>query len=508
MMMPQTISWEPEETGLIPYLVEGKRRRKVTWTPQSGSQFAFLRCPVPEALYEGTRGPGKTDAMLVDFAQHTGQGYGAEWRGILFRRTYKELEDVINKSTKLFAIIFPEAKYNSSSHEWKWPTGEVLLFRYFEHERDYWSYHGHAYPWIGWEELCTWPSDSCYKSMFSCNRSTVPGIPLKVRSTANPYGPGHNWVKARWNLPIGGGRTVGKVIRGAVNPDGSRQPDRVAIHGRLTENRVLLHADPGYLPRLRESARNPAELKAWVHGDWNIVAGGMFDDVWKPEVHVIPDFPFDLIPKGWYIDRSYDHGQSAPFSVGWWARSNGEPIEYKGKEYGAIPGDMFRIAEWYGCRSGRPNEGVNMLATKIADGIVERENRWELKVKAGPADNQIYTENASGGTSVADDMKDHGVRWTKSDKGPGSRVQGWQQVRKYLENAIPPEKGVREAPGLFIMQKCDAFQTTVPVLPRDDKNLDDVDTDAEDHVGDEVRYRLRRKKKSVAFGGVTTVEVN
>jgi hypothetical protein len=225
----QTLVWEETEEGLAPALIEGKRKRSVVWAPQPGSQTAFLSCPVFECLYEGTRGPGKTDALLMDFLQHVGHGWGAEWRGVLFRRTYPQLQDVIDKSLKWFKRIFPTAQYNRSEHYWTFPDGEQLFLRHFERDSDYWKYHGHAYPWQGWEELTTWPDSSCYTSMFSCARSSVVGIPIKVRATTNPYGVGHNWVKSRWRLPIPRGCTVGSVIRDSRDREGNLELPRVAI---------------------------------------------------------------------------------------------------------------------------------------------------------------------------------------------------------------------------------------------------------------------------------------
>lgn len=496
-----TLVWEPTTSGLSPVYVDGPVRREVAWAPQPGSQTAFLTCPVTEVLFEGTRGNGKTDAILMDYAQFVGQGYKNEWRGILFRRTYKELEDLINKSLKWIPRIFPTAQYNSSSHTWKFHNGETLLFRYFENERDYWGYHGHAFPWIGWEELCLWPDDRCYRSMFSCARSPHPNIPIRIRATANPYGPGHNWVKNRFKLP---GHSM-RVIYGEQNADGTKQPDRVSIRGDLRENKVLLHADPNYMNRLTEAARNQSELRAWTKGDWNIVAGGMFDDVYDADIHIVPTPSADLIPASWLINRSYDHGQSKPFSVGWWAESSGEPFEYMGHMYGACRGDVYRIREWYGCHKTRINEGLNLIATRIAEGILEREIGWRLegRVKAGPADTQIYTTDASGGKSVAKDMAAVGVNWVRANKGPGSRILGWQQVRAYLENAKNPQ---RERPGLFICDSCTEWQRTVPVLSRDDANIDDVDSESEDHIGDEMRYRLFKEERVIRIGLPTLVE--
>ncbi len=348
--------------------------------------------------------------------------------------------------------------------------------------------------WQGWEELCTWPNDQCYKRMFSCARTTNPKVPIRIRSTANPYGVGHNWVKKRWNLPVLANRLYGEVQRFKL-PGADSEIARVAIHGELAENKLLLHADPSYVSRLRESARNEQELRAWLYGDWNIVAGGMFDDVWSPSHHILPDFDLTRIPKTWRIDRSYDHGQSKPFSVGWWAESNGEPIEVEGQWIGKVQGDLIRISEWYGWDGKRDNEGLRLTSPEIARGIVEHEKEMGIhsRVKAGAADSSIF-DNYEGNKSVAGDMRRFGVRWEPIDKGPGSRKQGWEQMRKMLRAAIPIE-GIREEPGLFILENCKQFQRTVPVLPRSDRDLDDVDTEAEDHVGDEVRYRLRVKRR-------------
>lgn len=493
----QQVEWINTEAGLKPFVVTPHSKTEAIWAPQPGSQEAFMECPVFECLYTGTRGPGKTDALLMDFAQDVGKGWGSDWRGILFRKTYPELADVIEKSKKWFPRIWPGASFNEAKTIWKWPTGETLLFRHFSKVDDYWHYHGHAYPWIAWEELTTWADDQCYKRMFSCARSTAVGMPIKVRATTNPYGVGHNWVKARYRLPIPHNRMVGDVLKNVRDREGNIEPPRVAIHGDLAENQILLTANPDYIQRLRAAARNPSEKKAWEFGSWDIVAGGMFDDLWEPKWHVAPNFPFKKIPKGWRLNRSYDHGQSKPFSVGWWAESNGETFRHLGRTYGAVPGDLIRIAEWYGW-SGKANEGIRMLSKNIARGILDREDDMGIRgrVKIGPADNSIF-DDFEEGKSVAGDMATVGVRWERVDKGQGSRKQGWEQLRKLLAQALPVRNGIREQPGIFVCERCEQFMRTFPVLPRSDKDLDDVDTDAEDHIGDEIRYRCRERIKAV-----------
>lgn len=503
MTTQENITWRTTEDGLRAF-VKDKRGRDVeaVWAPQAGSQDLFLRCPIYEVLYEGTRGPGKTDALLMDFAQDVGKGWGEDWVGILFRLTFPQLRDVIDKSKKWFPRLFPGAVFiESGTPHWKFPDGEKLIFSYMSKPKDYDNYHGHAYPWIAFEELTRWPSPECYTRMMSCSRSSRKGIPIRVRATTNPYGIGHNWVKKRFRLPCKPRHIKGEVIRDDIDADTGRPlPTRVAIHGELSENKILLEADPSYVEKLIAASRNDAELRAWLYGDWDITAGGMFDDIW-PTVRdkvVVPRF---TIPRSWRIDRAFDWGSARPFSVGWWAESDGS--DYKdasGKWRSSRPGDLFRIAEWYGW-SGTENEGVKMLATEISKGIIEREVKMGIhdRVKAGPADNSIFDQDASSTDSVASKMEESvrlddgavydGIEWDRSDKRPGSRKQGWEAMRTRLK-AVECE-GPREEAGIFVFDNCEQWLRTVPTLPRSEKDPDDVDTDAEDHIGDETRYRVR-----------------
>jgi len=492
----------------------------IVWVPQPGSQPIYLGCPIFEAMLEGTRGPGKTDTLLMDFLQHVGVGWGPEWKGILFRQSYPQLSDVISKTQKWFKRIFPSADYNQVKTTWTFPDGEQLLLRHMKDPDTYWNYHGHAYPWIGWEELTNWADDKCYKVMMSCCRSTVgPDLkdkfgrmmPRKYRSTTNPYGRGHNWVKKRWKLP----QMRGIVLRNEVGLDGSLEPPRIAIHGHISENKILLEADPDYIQRIRASASNPAQAEAWLEGSWDITSGGMFDDLWDPRTHIVDAFK---IPKTWKITRSFDWGSSRPFSVGWWARSDGsDVILLDGRKRRTVRGDLFRINEWYGT-NGQANEGIKLSSQGIAKGIIVREIQMGLRTKAGivtrvkpgAADSAIWNDGDGGGApSIAKKMaqvqdvngiKMPGVTFVRADKRPGSRHIGWQSIRDMLEDAIPPKNGVREKPGLFIFRNCESWIEHVPPLPRDEKDPDDVDTDTEDHIGDETRYEVMTTNRTSRSG--------
>ena len=452
---------------------EIKAEPKVIWQPHPGSQELFLSSPIYETLYEGTRGPGKTDALLMDFAQFVGRGYQTEWKGILFRREYKEFDDIVEKSRKWFPRIFPGAKFIASKGDYKWifPDGEKLFFRTAKKASDYDSYHGHGYPWIGWEELTSWPSDDLCIAMLSICRSAHPGMPRHYRATCNPWGVGHHWVKARFISPM---------PRGVVIED-EQGRERVAIHGEIWENSHLLENDPEYLKNLK--AQTGAKRQAWLLGDWDIVAGGMFGDVWNPKRHIIQ--PFD-VPRTWRIDRSFDWGSARPYSVGWWAESDGCDIEMPdGSTKSTQRGDLYRIAELYGW-TGKPNEGTRELAVEVARKIKTYEANLRRRVWPGPADSMIF--DTDNGKCIADDMANLGISWRRADKRPGSRINGWEILREKMKNTLSGE-----GPGLYVFDTCRQFIRTVPVLPRDENKPDDVDTEAEDHVADEVRYRVLAK---------------
>jgi len=486
------------------------------WKPLEGSQALAICCPANHILYEGTRGPGKTDSQIMYFRRFVGKGYGQFWRGVIYDREYKNLDDLIAKSRRWFPLFKDGAKFISSTSQlkWVWPTGEELWFRVVKTEQDYWKYHGQEFPFIGWNELTKHPNSNLYDAMMSCNRSSflplehsprneetgeidnpLPEIPLVVFSTTNPFGVGHNWVKQRFIDPAGPGQLV-RITRNVFNPRTGKREDitktQVRIFGSYKENRFL---SPEYVLEL-ESITDPNKRAAWLWGDWDITSGGMFDDVWSSQHNIVEDFQ---IPQSWRIFRSFDWGSSRPFSIGWWAQSDGSDYkDAKGQWRSTVRGDLFRIGEWYGW-NGVANTGLRLLATKVAQGAVQRELKMGIfdRVKAGPADGSIY--DTVNGVCIATDMQKkvvidghtyRGLSFTRADKSPGSRKNGWELMRIAMYNAQPPEHGgPRESPGLFTFRSCqDGFIRTVPTIPRDEVDQDDVDTEAEDHVCDESRY--------------------
>ena len=478
---------ERKQALVRPYMHPSLTRRIVSIEPVEPRDCTCIVVDHPSHTYLVTQGfvvTHNTDALIMDFAQHVGQGWGASWRGIIFRQTYKQLDDVISKTRKFFRQIWTEQEcsYNKQSSTWTWTTGEELLLRQLRTQEDYLNYHGHEYPFLAFEELCSWHTPDLFTSMISTNRTSHPGVVLKIRATTNPFGPGMNWVKRRYQLP----HNRNKILRNLVDDDGNPVHDRVSIFAPLQQNKILLAADPNYLRTIVASAPNAAARLAWTVGDWNVTAGGALDDIWMDygKYFIIPPI---YLPDNWKLRRSFDWGNSKPFSVGWFAESNGEDVRFRdGSTMPTLKGDLFRIAEWYGCKPNIDNEGLRMTATEIANGIIDLETEWKVRgrVRPGPADTNIFT--VENGHCIADDMQRAGVRWLKANKGQGSRIAGLDKLRTLLKNTQRP----REHPGLFITANCEAALRTLPTLPRDEKNLDDVDTEAEDHLYDDIRYLI------------------
>lgn len=489
-----------------------QNNHEVVWRPiPNSSQELALESRAHHTLYTGARGPGKTETQLMRFRRFVGMGYGSFWRGVIFDREYKNLDDIVIKSKRLFTKFDDGAQFLSSGkdYKWVWPTGEELLFRTVKKSDDYWNYHGQEFPFIGWNELTKYPTAELYDALMSTNRSSftpekdtpdemrargelMPPIPLEVFSTCNSYGAGHAWVKRRF-IDVAPYGVVVRKTTNVFNPRTQQREDvvktQVAIFGTYKEN---IYLAPEYVAEL-ENNTDENKRKAWLTGSWDIVAGGALDDVWTTRV-ILPRFP---IPKGWKVDRSFDWGSSHPFSVGWWAEANGEEATLPdGSMFCPPPGSLVQIAEWYGTKEIGTNVGLKMSASDIAAGIREREN-WLIGIEGGikwipekpwpgPADNQIRDIREVDVDSIETKMAKAGIRWTQSDKSPGSRINGLQLIRDRLDAV----RNNKEEPQIYFMNNCRASLSLLPTLPRDDTRIDDVDTTAEDHPYDMVRYRV------------------
>ena len=462
-------------------------------------QAVALRSQATEILYGGAAGGGKSHLMRTAAILWCSVIPGLQV--YLFRRTFPDLWKNHMEGPGSFIEMLSDwmeerwCDIHHGKHEISFWNGSKIFLCHCQHEKDRFNYQGADIHVLMMDEL-THFTDTIYR--FLRSRVRLGGLDVpdeykgqfpKILCGSNPGGTGHNWVKHNFV-----DYAPALEIRQTPREEGGMY--RQYIPAKLEDNPTLLENDPDYELRL-SGLGDPALVKAMREGDWDIVAGGMFDDVWKREVHVIK--PFD-IPRTWHIDRSFDWGSTRPFSVGWWAESNGEEVEYPDGTKRSFPrGTVFRIAEWYGW-NGTPNEGCKMLASDIAKGILEREMKMGIagRVKPGPADSSIF--DTQDGHSIAKSMEP--VKWKAADKRPGSRKQGWERMRQMLTASMTFPM---EEPGLFIFENCTQFIRTIPVLPRSETDSEDIDTKAEDHIADETRYRLWKKRATAGLAKTSGV---
>lgn len=433
--------------------------QSVLWEPQPGPQTALLECPVFEVFYGGARGGGKTESSIGDWLEHSGR-YGEAAIGIFVRRKFRQLAEVIARTKQLFPKI--GAKYNEQKAEWKMANGARLKFVYLERDADAEEYQGHNYTRVYVEEITNFPSPHPINRLRATLRS-VSGVPVGMRLTGNPGGPGHNWVKKRYIDPNPRGFQVITESE-EVMVDGIPKTvflDRVFIPSKLGDNMLLVRNDPTYVIRLRQSGSEQL-VKAWLEGNWDIVDGAFFDEL-EEALHARPADTILAAPPQTIRFRSFDWGSYRPFSVGWWAICDGT--------WGDMPsGAIFRYREWYGAKG--PNEGLKMTAREVQDGILEMEKGE--RIRTAVADPAIFIRN--GGPSIAESM--FKCRWRKADN---KRGPGWEMMRQRIT-------GWDGRPMIYASESCEDFWRTLPILQHDEKDPEDLDTDGEDHVADEVRY--------------------
>ncbi len=435
------------------------------WTPQP-RQSDFLCRWEDEGLYGGAAGGGKSDAMVMEA---TRQIHIPHYKGLILRKTYPQLTELIDKSLNYYTAAFPGAKYNDSKHTWTFPSGARIVFGSMQHSKDKTNYQGKAYDFIAFDELTHFTYEE-YIYLLSRNRPNGPGTRVYMRATANPGGIGHGWVKERFITAAEPMKTIWERVpvpdeNGKIS---MRYMSRIFVPSSVYDNRILLKNDPMYLTRL--ASLPEAERKALLLGDWDSYSGQYFTE-WRDDpthyadrryTHVIEPF---AIPSGWKIYRSFDWGYNRPFSCGWWA------VDYDGVAY--------RILELYGCTQ-TPNTGVRWTSERVFGEIhrIECEHPW-LKGKhiLGVADPAIFA--ADGGESIAEVAQRNAVYFQPGDH---QRIPGWMQMHHRLafdENGYPM---------MYVFKNCKAFIRTVPTLIYDEHKVEDLDTEGEDHVADEARY--------------------
>lgn len=451
------------------------------WAPNTGPQTAFLACGHRESLYGGAAGGGKSDALLAAAVRYAGE---PDHNAILFRRSYPELRNLIRRSLQVYPAI--GGVYNRAQHEWRFPSGAALIFRFIASEDDVYAYQGDAFTFIGWDELTQFPGDftdedtgetynSAYVYMLSrLRRGITSKVRLMVRATCNPGGVGHHWVKARFAINDAGEASLVRDERTGLHR--SFFPARIAHNPHLAGGEYERTLD----------AMSAAKRKALKDGRWDIFAGAQFSE-WDPRLHIIEPFP---VPLHWPRWRGADDGFVAPACCTWLTQN---PDTRQLVAYQELYKSHMTAATYA--------DRVKELDRRNPVGGDSDEFRFPDENLSGILDSAAFASNGQSDVSRGDQMNRLGCDWRESIKGPGSRRL---RVKRLHDLLAPIPNDPHKRPGIVFFKGFTPNLTrTIPALPRDPGDSEDVDTEAEDHPFDALTYGLQWRSMGVRHAKIS-----
>lgn len=404
-------------------------------------QDLFINSQAFETLFGGAAGGGKSYGQLVDALL-----YALKYpksKQIIFRRTFPDLERSIIRTSLEF---YPKevASYNSSKHIWRFKNGSIIDFGYIDNENDVYQYQSAEYDVIRFDEL-THFTEYMYVYMISRCRGANP-YPKYIKSSTNPGGVGHSWVKERF-IDIGEPNTIHNIKQ----EDGTTT-SRIFIPSLVQDNLFLMANDPDYLKRLQNLPEK--EKKALLYGEWDIFDGQFFTE-FKRDIHVCK--PFE-IPKTWRIFRTRDYGLD--MCACYWIALDWNMNAYVYKE-------LYES-----------NLIVSEAARKINEMTTE-----DIYCDYAPPD--LWNRNRDTGKSTSDIFAESGQYLTKADN---NRVTGWLAVHEWLK-VIEDEQGQKTCK-LHIFSNCVNLIRTLPAVQHDEKNPNDVANEPHEltHAPDALRY--------------------
>lgn len=427
------------------------------WRPNPGPQTeAFRYFHVYELLYGGSKGGGKTEYLIFDFIEPSLIEKGG-YRGIIFRRTFPRLREIIDRSLQ---YLQDQASYSKLDRCWTWPSGAKLYFSHCQHEEDKYDFQGHQYQYMGFDQLEEFTENQYSFLTIQC-RTVDKNIPVRIRSTANPGNIGHLWVKRKF---------IDDKIPMRVYKDGKGLTS-IFIPSKVYDNPKLIDNDPMYVKRLESLPEK--ERKALLEGDWNIFSGQYFNE-WSPRHHIVKPF---FIPSTWQRFVAMDYGLRRPSSVGWYAVDHdGDVVRYK---------EIFKEGLYY-----------DDLALKICEMSEDENISYCVADPAIFGDKQHHSnkKDAREGESGAEVMQGVINKWFEDKgrakdsflmvRGDNRRIEGWRAVKQRLR--VREDESV----GFKVFSTCTGFITNFPANVHDENRPEDLDTLGPDDCADECRYAL------------------
>ena len=405
-------------------------------------QKSFIDSKADETLFGGAAGGGKSYGQLIDALLYALQY--PKSKQLILRRTFPELEKSLIRTHLEF---YPRElyTYNSSSHTGKFINGSIIDFSYCDNEKDVYKYQSAEYDVIRFDEL-THFTEEMYVYLLSRIRGANK-YPKMAKSSTNPGGIGHTWVKERF-IDIGEANTLHKIGK----------TTRVFIPSKVQDNRFLLEADADYLNRLENLSEK--DKKILLYGDWDIFEGQYFNEFNK-DIHVIEPF---VIPEHWKRYISMDYGLDM-LAVLWTARDT--------------EGNSYIYKELH---------ENNLIVSEAVQRIKEINNDEPYEYIYAPRD--LWNRRQETGKSVADIFYENGLELTKTSV---DRVDGWLATKEWLKviDTRDIETGEGEKTSrLKIFRNCKTLINYLPQVQIDEKNPNDVANEPHHltHICDALRY--------------------
>lgn len=439
------------------------------WAPQPGPQAAATPCPVKTILFGGSRGGGKSDTTI---GRHIlgAERYGSAWNGMIVRRKYKEFGEMRRRWDEIIEQDGLPAKRIGGDQQLnviRFETGAQVVMPAIERLAMARDWVGHQFTEISIEEATTFPFFIAMIDILKGSLRSPHGVPTHIFCTGNPGGPGHSQVKEFFRL---GSEWESQGYKPDVPWYDDVGESRVFIKSFLADNLILQKNDPDYV-RVLMSISDPMLKKAWLDGDWDIFIGQAFTFI--PQYHIVPAHP---VPTWAPTYMTMDWGYGAPFSIGWWYIDN--------------DGRVIRCGEWYGW-DGTPNKGLRMEDSEIAKAVLIKEaeigiDSAKIERIAGPDcfSKKPNYQGGGQGPSTAEVFSSVDKRLVMRPGDP-NRALKIRQFRERLKIPRDDAGQVIDRPMMQVFSTCRHFIRTIPELAIDEDNVEDIDTEQEDHVYDE-----------------------
>jgi hypothetical protein len=458
-------------------------------------QARVLYVPEPyDVALLGGRGGGKSRAIAFLILRHC-EARGELGRCLYVRRTHAALEDFALGLRQLFGAAYgSRARFNAAEGIWKLPGGGYVELSQLADDGHYAKFQGRSFSLIAVDEATQYASPRLL-DMLRSNLRGEQGVPTRFVLAGNPGDVGMGWMSRRH-------------VRTGVAP---WQPYTEADTGRsfATCPSTFLdnpHVDQTEYRRQLEAAcsTDPELLRAWIEGDWSVSRGSYFGDVvsesrnlfgpWNPNTwqgrppawaHRFAGYAARHASAAWTTYLAHDYGSSAPSITYVVTRSPGA----HGPDGRFYPrGSILLLDELATFDPSDPTRGLGWTIPQLAEAIVELAARWGLASRwgvaaQGVADDACFAKTGHVGGSIAEEFRRERVYFRPARKG--ARVAGWQRMRTLLAAAGKPD-----VPGLYVSRTCRYWWETVPLLVRDPRRLEDVDTRGPDHAADACRYAL------------------